>query len=249
MRVVFEGGLTGDDSRVGVEPCTRSRVTVFGSAGANEGGQQSPVVRVVMVHVNAAAELRTLYEILDAPLGELEALYDVDWDEAELRADLVGAAVVASEETSLDLELQLLKRLIDAAGPGSVLVELPRRARVRPLWAQLRFDGTSEERPEKPGLMYLFRAFSSSEPAPRSEAVTLRAAALGKGGGRPPTDAPLSPVGSTLGRTHSGPVSLVASQVRTGPPAMSRGVPSSAPAQNGRSCPRVTQVAARSALN
>lgn len=173
MRVFFEGGVIRDGGIRGADYRTRIRATVIDAAGACSVSRAAEAVRVILVHWDAPGAVGSLYECLEGTSGELQALYNVEWNESSLRAAFAeearsefsgsGARAPDFGGTDLEIELLLVKRVLDALGPGSVLVAMPCSARSGPHWAWMGFDAVEEAWQTKPGYTCLYRSYSPPE--------------------------------------------------------------------------------------
>lgn len=169
MHVTFEGEITLSDPSTDAGFLTWIQAKIFHTVAEEEGSQQIGSVRVALIHVDDACEAGELYDALDADSSTLEGLYDVFFDEAGLKGEFSEGAGedlmyfetidLAPEWQGRDLELLVVRRLIDALGHGAELVVLPYQGQSRHQWERIGFEVTREAQGEESGLMHLMRAF------------------------------------------------------------------------------------------
>ncbi len=122
--------------------------------------------RAALIHV-ALAEGQVL-DALDADSGELEALYDVYFEDGSVREEFFeGLGTDLLYITDIDMEdgyrernadFALVKRLTDSIGQGSILVVMPYESFAEAeRWAVLGFENSTPTRSE--GFMAMNRAF------------------------------------------------------------------------------------------
>jgi GNAT superfamily N-acetyltransferase len=122
--------------------------------------QQIGRARAARIHAGQAANCdQDLLEVLDADSGELEALYDVYFEDGDIRADLAegaGCDLLYIQHVTLEpdwqnrgIELALVRRLCDSLGEGCGLAVVePESATEAAEWQRMGFQMTmpAEER-------------------------------------------------------------------------------------------------------
>lgn len=123
--------------------------------------------RLALIHVAAAMDVgEPIWEVLDADSAELEALYEVyfqdDWLKDEF-AEGIGADVIYFASIDINdghrdrgIELAIVRRLCDTIGDGYPLAVVPITDTddVMP-WLRMGFDVTRHATPETCGYLHL----------------------------------------------------------------------------------------------
>ncbi len=122
--------------------------------------------RAALIHVELAEG--QVLDALDADSSELEALYDVYFEDGSVReeffeglgTDLLYVTDIDTEDgyRERNVDFALVKRLTDSIGQGSILVVIPYQSFAEAeRWAVLGFENSTPTRSE--GFMALNRAF------------------------------------------------------------------------------------------